>query len=428
MSSSQVRKKSDHPVATALTLIFFACLVLVPALAQHEPLRWQAAQAMLDYEGGNRNDAIESLQQVALKAPDDGYLQTKLVHWLSENGQAAKAIKHCDQQLVRNPESRGWLELRREAECEAGDFKAAWQTFQELKTIRTQRVSRTSDELNEQAYFRALADEDLETAAAEIQQAVAAATFQSSGSDFQLPLPSQALISAGLLSRRTETQSIVLPHLNRRIEVSRKALEDRETLVGDSLADYAEEAFPLSEQQESSLDEMRSELEFRRRELGFLMVSRALMLEDLDQTDQCDLDRAQVVELGFEPQLVAELLPDDSVCHALAMRAIAYLDTRALVLTKMPWNDPDELIDGISTGRDAITDLDIAVSVSEVIDHLVRTSSDFSTDEQSRFRKTFAAVLHHRVMANRKAGNSEAVRLDRERIESLGFDPDGNLY
>ncbi len=428
MNLSQVQKKSDHPVATALTLIFFACLVFAPVLIQHEPLRWQAAQAMLQYDAGNRDDAIKSLQQIALKTPDDGYVQTRLVYWLSENGQAEKAIKHCEQQLVRNPDSQDWLELRRHAECEAGDFKAAWQTFQELKTIRTQRVSRTSDELNEQAYFRALADEDLKTAAAEIQTAVSTATSRSAGADFLVPLPSQALIAAGLLSRRTGSQSVVLPQLNRRIEIAERALEDRENSVGASLAQYSVKSFPPSEQQESSLDEMRSSIEFRRRELAFLMVCRALMFEDLDQPERCDLDRAQVVELGFEPQLVADLLPDDSVCNALAMRAVAYLDTRGLVLTKMPWSEPDDLIDGVSTIKDAIADASIAVTVSEVIDHFVRTSSDFSTDEQNRFRKTFAAVLHHRVMANRKAGNSDAVNSDRQRIESLGYDPDGNLY
>ena len=428
MSSPQTRTKFEHPVVTALTLIFFVSLVLVPAIMHHEPLRWQAAQAMLEYEEGNRDVAIESLQQVAAEIPSDGYVQTKLVSWLSQNGQAEKAIEHCNQQLTRSPESSGWLELKRESECEAGDFSAAWQTFEQLKSLRTQHVSRSADELNEQAYFRALAGDNLTTAATEIQLAVLKAGSHSGVPNFEMPLASQALVAAALLSRSAERQAIVLPPLNQRIKIAQRALGDRENVVVDSLATFSEESFPLRSSQEAALDQIRSEVEIHRRELAFLLVSRALLLEDLGRLNRCDLDRAQVVELGFEPQAVADLLPDDAVCHWLAMRAIAFLDTRGLVLTKMTWTDPEDSVAGTLTGRDAITDLNIAVAASDVINTLMQKKSEGSQETIARFKKTFAAVLHHRATANRKASNAEAVQADRAKIETLGFDPDGNLY
>ena len=428
MNSPTAEKHLNHPVTTALTLIFFACLVLAPAFLQHEPQRWEAAQAMLQHEEGDQKAALKSLQRLAPMLPDDDYVQTKLVNWLAENGQADEAIQHCNQQLMRDPDSREWLNMKLEAECDAGDFKAAWQTFQQLRDSGTQHVARSPGELNDQAYFRALAEDDLATAAKEIQLAVSTTTRHSGVADFQVPLPTQALVAAGLIARHKESQEIVLPQLSRRIEVSRRALDDREDLLVDSLAKLTENSFPLNERQEASLNEIREKIELRRRELAFLLVCRALICENLDQPDRCDRDRVQVVDLGFEPQLVADMLPEHSVCQPLAMRAVTYLDTRALVLTKMPWTDPNELIDGISTGRDAITDLNIAVAVSEVIDCLMNSATEFSEKEQAGFRKVFAAVLHHRVMANRKAGDTESVALDRTRIESLGFDADGSLY
>lgn len=428
MNSSQSRSKFDRSLATTLTLIFFACLALGPALFYHEPLKWQAAQAELQYENGDRNAAIQSLQEVAVKRPKDSKIQLKLVNWLAENGQADKAVEHCKEQLEHSPKSQNWLLLKREAECQAGDFKAAWQTFEQLKVLRNRRVNRSPEELNEQAYFRALAEEDLSLAADEIQRAVQQVSHQSGIPNFRAMLPSQALISASLLSRKVEAQSIVLPQLNRRIVVAQRALEDREKLLVESLADYSKESFPLSKSRESMLEETRVQTEFRRHELALLLVCRALILEDLQEPARCDLDRTHVVELGFQPQAVADLLPDDSLCLSVAMRAIAYLDTRGLVLTKMPWSDPGQLVDDVSTGFDAITDFDIAVAVSEVIDRVQQASKESSGQEQEQFRKVFAAILSHRAVAHGKAGRSDLVQPDRDRIEALGFDPDGNLY
>jgi tetratricopeptide (TPR) repeat protein len=382
----------------------------------------------LQYKAGDRDAAIESLQKTAAMLPESGYVQTKLVHWLTDNGRAKQAIEYCNANLNRDPQSRQWLTLKREAQCEAGDFTAAWKTFQQLRALGVQRVSRSPDELNEQAYFRALAGDDLQTAADEIQQAISTTTYQSGIPDFQMPLPSQALLAAGMLSEDVETREIVLLQLSRRIKAVRGALEDRENMLVDAISKITEGSYPATVTQESALDDLRVKVEFRRRELAFLTVCRALILENLDQPDRCDIDRAHVIELGFDPQTVAGLLPDDSICQPLAMRAIAYLDTRGFILTLLPWTSPDNLIDGISTGKDAVTDLSIAITVSEVLERLLKTSAEVSDEERARFRKTFAAVLHHRVMANRKAGNANAIRLDRKRIESLGFDPDGNLY
>ena len=428
MNSSQVPRKSEPPFVTALTLIFFACLVLVPGLLQHEPLKWQAAQAITQHENGDRDAAIESLHQVASKLPGDLYIQSTLIDWWVEDGQADKAIEHCNERLEHEPGSSTWLTLRRESECAAGDFEAAWETYNVLQSLRTQHLSRSADELNEQAYFRALADKDLRTAKSEIQEAVTKASYDSGISDFRVPLPSQALLAAGLLSRQVEAQSMVLPQLNRRIAAVGRALEDRERMLVESLDAFSEESFPLSESQELVLKDLRLKIDVRRHEFAFLTVCRALMCEDLEHPLRCDSDRVQISELGLQPQMVADLLPDDFVCHAMAMRAIAFLDTRALVLTKMPWSDASQLIDEESTGQDAITDLDIAVTVCEVVDRLLQASKESTEQEFTRLRKVYAAVLHHRAMANRKAGNTDSLQLDRERIESLGFDPDGNLY
>ena len=428
MNLSHARGKFDHPVGTAFSLIFFACLVMVPALLQHEPLKWQAAQAMVRYDNGDRATAIESLQQVASKLGGDQYIQFTLVDWLTENGQADKAIENCDRHLEHTPESPLWLTLRRESECGAGDFQAAWQTYQKLKLLSPQSLNRSAEELNEEAYFRALAEKDLPVAWSEIRQAVAKVSNDSGIPGFNLPLPSQALIAASLLSRHVEAQPVILPQLNRRIDSVRSVLEDREGLLVESLEEFSKDSFPLSESREVLLKDVRLKVDFRRHELAFLTVCRALMFEDLGFPDRCDSDRVQVTELGLQSQMVADMLPDDFLCHPMATRAIAYLDTRALVLTKMLRDDPSQVTEDKLTLSDSITDLDISVAVCDVIDRRIRTLKESTDWELKRFRKEYVAVLHHRAMAHRKSGNADLALLDRERIKSLGFDPNANLY
>ena len=428
MNSSQVMRKSRRPYATALTLIFFACLVLVPALLQHEPLKWQAAKAVSQYESGDQNAAIEALQQVAPKLASDYYVQSKLIDWLAKAGQADKAVKYCNQQLERNPSSAIWLSMRRESECEARDFKAAWQTQKELRLLEVRSVNLSAEELNEQAYFRALADEDLQIARSEIQEAVTKASYNSGIPNFQLPLPSQALIFASLLSRHAGAQSLVMPQLNRRIDVVERVLGAREKHLADSLDEFSEGSFPLGETQEVLLKDFRLEIELSRREISFLTVCRALMHEDLAHPERYDADGAQIAESGLQPQAVADLLPDDDVCYTMALRVSAYLDTRAFVLSKLPSSDMSQLDDKESIALDAITDLNIAVTVCEVLERLPQTSNELTEQEISRFNRFYAVVLSHRVGVNKKAGNADLVQSDRKRIESLGFDPDGNLY
>jgi tetratricopeptide (TPR) repeat protein len=428
MNSSRVREKFDHPVATALTLVFFACLVLVPTLLRYEPLKWQAAHAMVQYERGDRDTAIKSLQQAASKLTGDQHIQFTLVEWLIENGRADEAVEHCNRHLEHAPESATWLKFRRESECGAGNFQAAWQTHQELKRLKAQTLSRSAEDLNEQAYFRALAGKDLPIAWTEIQQAVAKVSYDSGVPGFDVPLPSQAIIAASLLSRHVEAQSSVLPQLHRRIGDVRKALEDRERLLVDSLEELSKESFPLNESRERLLQDRRSTVDFRRQELAFLMVCRALLFEDLENHDRCDSDRVEVSELGFQPQTVADMLPEDSLCHPIATRAVAYLDTRALVLTKMLSDDLGRRIDDRLTGSDALADLDISIAVCEVIDRQILKLKESTAQELKQFRKVYAAVLHHRVIAHRKFGNAEQAQSDRERIKSLGVNPDAHVY
>lgn len=87
-----------------------------------------------------------------------------------------------------------------------------------------------------------------------------------------------------------------------------------------------------------------------------------------------------------------------------------------------------QLDDEESIALDAITDLNIAVTVCEVLERLPQTSNELTEQEISRFNRFYAVVLSHRVGVNKKAGNADLVQSDRKRIESLGFDPDGNLY
>ena len=428
MNSSQVIRKSSHPYATALTLIFFACLVLIPALLQHEPLKWHAAKAIAQYENGDRDAAIKSLQQVAPKLASDYYVQSKMIDWLMAAGQADKAVEYCNGQLERDPQSATWLLLRREAECGAGDFKAAWQTHKELRSLEVRSLDLSAEDLNEQAYFRALADEDLQIAKSEIQKAVTKVSYASGIPNFQLPLPSQALVSASLLSRQAGAQLLVMPQLNRRIDAVERVLGSREKRLADSLEVFSKGSFPLSETQESLLEDFRLKIELSRREISSLTVCRALMHEDLMQLDRCDADRVRVAESGLQPQAVADSLPSDDICYGMAFRAITYLDTRAFVLTKLRLSDSDQLAGEESTGLDAVADLDIAVTACEVLARLLQASNELTEQNISGFNKLYATVLSHRVGANKKAGDVDSVESDRERIRSLGFDPDENLY
>ena len=149
------------------------------------------------------------------------------------------------------------------------------------------------------------------------------------------------------------------------------------------------------------------------------------MLEEQGDLDRCDVDQAHVVELGFQPQELLALLPEPLQCRRIAQQAMALLDTKGLVLTKLPWATGVEN-DSRQTG--AMTNLGIAVLVSEVLCQNLEESPEVPQEVRTRCRETLAEVLFHRAMANDKAGDKQAADADRQRIRSLGIDPAGNLY
>ena len=432
-----------------VVLIAFASFAVVPLLmygCAGETERWRAAAAINLYEDGQTDLAIERMEEIAGSSSTEPLLQLQLAQMFAMNERGAEGLEICDRLMEQTESSRmkdGIRGVRVNCLQATGRFKAA---LEEYKSTLPRPANSPSDKwrnLNNLAYFRALAGTELDAAFKEIQQAIngqESAPVRSkelkellvlnaeAATRSPLSLRTRALLAAVVVSRELDCRENVLPILSRFIQEYEQSLNATERSVTAAVYDQIKKSFPLTAvQTRSTTDQKRTDRWLTVQELAYLRTARALLFQDKDQVTECDRDRQRVKQLGLDAEVIASKLPRGVDCLRIFNASTMTLDTRGFVRYRGATR-PSQLVQ-------AKFDMDVAVLAAELnrktFDSPMRNSTEEVGDVRLARRgakRTHAVLLYHRMLVNRTLRNEQGAKQDETLIRELGFPPDARLY
>jgi len=447
----------------ASLVILVAGLVLVLVGCTQQSAKWEFARAMNLAEEGQLVEAIE-LMEVALEhSPDDFEIKLQLAELLAENGQGELGIGHCDECLELRPNDPKARQVRSSCLQYLGRFD---ESLVEYKKSLSGTVTRSPYEQNNLAYFRALANKELDKAARDIQLAISTIEGESWGCRYLVPLQVRTVVAAGLISRHVGTQNDVLCALNEKIDEYKRKMAVQSDLIRARVALEIQIEFPFNERTENELLNVRGNREVQKNCIALLCATRALVLNDLGRHCESDKDRVQVEELGFDFDTLATELPTDESCLE-ELKHSFFLDTRGFISGLREWKtDTEEAEFFVSSGNvpnkkqipdaalnqgsskskklnippssyeEALRDLDFAVLAARysqlALDSPLYNRPEISAREiklNRRLAKRMTAVLlYHRMNVHLRGTNQQAAEDDQRRIEQLGLHPDSSLF
>ncbi len=419
---------------------FLALVILPLALygCRTERARWTAAEAMNLFAQNETDAAFAKLRQAVDSSSSDNGLRIMLAEMLALNGQATECLRLCDEILESEPSSLAAIQIKSDCQQQLERPLDALATAKSLRPFLTPSQANSSTRRNNLAYYRALANTELDVAREDMLTVLRDQSQNIYWSfDFNLSLEAQAIISIAQLSRKLDRQAEGEELLDTKIiEFERLAyLFDQELLA--VINENVKKNGLLSTELEDEVKNLRVAVQQKRGELAVFLVLRALRAQETGDEDQCDKDRLWAKQLGFDPDELARLLPTDAVYLQALQEAWVYLDTYGYVLYRT--GDYEE----------ALTQLDLAVLAGEYhllsLDSPLRNSSTESpkfeySRTQAEIKKTLAATYYHRMLVHRELsldveseestldGAVDLEEADANRIRSLGFDPSSLLY
>lgn len=444
MRSLQESMDSDLNVSRVLkTRIGYSFAVIACCFAsgcQSETAKWEFARALVAEESGDSANAINRMQAALAKAPNDVTMKLELARVLAENGNR-QSLALCDEVLAAHPNRKPALFRKSSCQQHFGEFEQALATY---KLILADHVKRDRSELNNLAYYRALANRELTLAANDIETAIDEEEENRFPSGLYLSLRVKAAMAIGLTSRHLARQRQVLKLLTLQINGLESDYAKFQAIFSLTVFAQIQTEFPLAEGTEQETELIRINQDLIRAGLVSLLTVRALLYQDLGRPQSANTDRLRVRELGYQANRLAEKLPDKFACLDLLNNATTYLDTRGYVLGLLPWdnaaiNDLELGSDSparVSSYQESLADLDLAVSSAETIRVAIEESlynipqlSVMDVEQIDRdMRHTAAVLLYHRAQVHERAGKSRRAARDRQAIQSLGFDPAENLF
>jgi hypothetical protein len=414
--------------------MLFAAIVLVPILfvGHGELSRWQAALAFSHYDNGNELLAIEKLKRVTEELPNDWRLKLQLALWLNEAGQPQEAMELCERVLDNVEHMSGMtsnlvkmnvLQAKSSIQLTLDEPAAALATQKSALALYAVDEFSDSQRANQLAYFRALANEELDEADQQISQAIAVDDHDSRlASGMVIPLTVRAVIASALVARQTKEQKQLIPFLDRMIEdISDQASEHQLEFPQDVYEQMLGE-FPLGKASLSKIASSQRLTVQLTDSLALLLTVRALVRQDLGELKGCDQDRYRIQALGWDADSIAKQLPDGIWCANSLNTAAAFLDTQAMVCFKMGQLER------------ALGNQDLAVMAIQYVQKSRRTalqnSMQFGTDfrgEDRVRRRTEAILLYHRYQILRAKELFQLAEEDERRIKELGFELGSHL-
>ena len=433
-----------------------SCIVLLVANSgcRKDSAQWKFAAAINEDANGNSEGAIELLQKALRMDPDSASIKLRLARLLAANDQGDLSHMLCEEVLENDPQHEtAWRTL---SEClhHMGRFDESLAAYQKHVA---KDIDKSPNQLNQLAYFRALAGIQLDKALrqsnegfAKYEKRLSFRAAHSWGTYSSVPFDVNALVSAGLMSRYTDQGHLYVMgplsdkiHDQQQVWLSVKAGFDR-------LYDQKDEGLTGQEAEEQRGLEKKAAglVEGVAGSLKLLLATRSLIFDDQGQSELADLDRLWIKQVGFQPSRVYDSLPSDIECMSALFEIPLMLDTRGFIQTQLPWQPvwthPSGKVMRLEN-RSRITygsydlalqDLDLAIIVAEIRLQALNSNAvnriDYSI-ESIRDKKVSGAKLvaisrNHRRQAHLKAGQIEAAQQDQERIEELGWKADDNLF
>ena len=417
---------------------------------QSEKAKWEFASAELAARSvtdpGERRQAIVRMQQaleIIGKAPR---LKLRLADYLAEEGDE-NAIRLCDEILVDDQtlaDSALHLEVLQRKMLllqKLGQFDAALQV---CKQTLADHVSRSPDELNLLAYCRGLAGRELMIAAKEIDEAILAVEGVAWPSKAVVPLAIQTELAIALLSRDVDAQATALEVLDYRVDQLQIDLGQLQNLALSSTAVDANLQTPLDQQLQGELKRAQDITDVLKELMSWVLTVRALLYQDLNRLGECKDDRQLVRQLGHDADKMVQRLPDTTLLEPVLRIGVAFFDTRGFVLGQLPWDEiglqvgqkPGGPLNRTSNYREALADLNVAVTGAQVFNRLVVTGKTRSAvgpvqemrELQAEMKRTEAAILYHRMLVHQRNRSTSEAQQDQAAIEHLGFEPSAKLF
>gem|GEM_PF-1304417 len=467
----------ESQFSLAVFLFVLACL----AGCQEESAKWNFAKAMNLAEAGQAEEALEVMETAFRESPENRQIKLAYANLLAENDQGELGITLCDEILELTPEDELAHQIRSTCFQYLGEFDLALENY---KRHLSGKISRTPIELNNLAYFRALARKELSRANRDINKAIESEELEYWGCNYIVPLEVRTAVAAGLLSRTLKQHERSLVELDKQIEnyetklktqisfiqgvvtqlmqenppEARPATSAQQTTIGTAPTGTTDSSasFAFGEKVEKGISNARALKQIDKNSLGVMLTTRALINEDLGALALVDRDRKRLQQLGLDFENLAASLPNAEACLTQLQKASMYLDTRGFVsgrrnsksgnsalqsqVPQQPSIIENQIfnngINAINTYENALADLDCAILASEFMELSLNSSlyntPDFSAQQIARRKKMAtrmtAVLIYHRMEIHRLAGKEKAADRDRVLIENLGFEANGSLF
>ena len=435
----------ENLITRATLVSGFCAVLLIPLLAYGcgpEWARWDAAQAVMAYEQGDVEGAIEQLTAAVEKSPRDPSLRLSLAEKLIESSQPFKAERVCDEILERFPDNDHALVGKVNSQQAQGNFKKALDTFNQRAKARSWLISDSYDKLNQRAYFRALANVELANAKDDIDAAIKRIVQSPLGNlDHSVAMLPRSLVVSALIGRRIGMADVAIERMTPTIDRQRIAVHVTNMELNKNIIEQASQEFPPNITTSKSNNDLRGVIRSLEKTLALLLTTRALCYQDLDMIDLSNQDRAEVRSFALDADAIVSVLPAENECLAELLASYALLDTRGYIISLLPEGEVKNLsagqrrIKSSLTLADALVDLNQAIFAYQVFAQSLGSEVHNHMENQIDHKmaklavpKGKAVLLYHRMLLLEKMGNQEAADQDRAKIRQLGFEPGQHLF
>lgn len=440
-----MEQPQDNLLTRIVLVLGFCAILLIPLLAYGcgpEWARWDAAQAVIAYEQGDVEGAIEQLTAAVQKSPRDPSLRLSLAQKLIESSQPFRAERVCDEILSRFPDDDHALILKATSQQAQGNFEKGLETFNQQAKARSWLISDSYNKLNQRAYFRALAGVELENAKVDIDAAINKITQSPLGNlDHSVSMLSRSLVASALIGRRVGLTEIAIEQMTPMIDRLRVAVDKTKKNLNRAVIDQSLIEFPPADKFSKSSNDLRAAIRVIEKTAAMLLTTRALCYQDLQKIDLSNQDRAEVRSLALDADGIIADLPAESECIGELLDSYMLLDTRGYIVSLLPGGETKKSkyiqrqVEITETPTDALIDLNQAIFAYQVFARSL--SSDVHNHMESlidpktmklRVPEVKAVLFYHRMLILEKMGDQAAADLDRAKIRQLGFEPGPHLF